>query len=88
MKQIIIQELKSPGCQICKRFEAFWEKIKGEFPNVKMEIVDVTTPQGQELAKKHLIFASPGIIINGELFASGGYNEEKFIAKLKELGGN
>ena len=50
-----------------------------------LEDIDVTTPRGQELAGKHLIFASPGIILNGELFSTGGVNEEKFLSKIKEL---
>jgi len=43
------------------------------------------TPEGQELAQKYMIFASPGIIINGELWATGGFNKEKFITRITEL---
>ena len=86
MKQIIIQELKSPGCQICAKFEDFWKnKITGQFPNAELKTIDVTTPEGQELAQKFMIFASPGLIINGELFSTGGFDEEKFINQLKTL---
>ncbi|MBI2591440.1 MAG: thioredoxin family protein [Candidatus Brennerbacteria bacterium] len=86
MQKIIIQELKSPGCQICARFEDFWKnKIAGQFPNAELKTIDVTTPEGQELAQKYMIFASPGLIINGELFSTGGYDEDKFIDKLKKL---
>lgn len=86
MNAVIVQELKSPGCQICRRFEDFWKiKIAGQFPNVGLKTIDVTTPEGQELAQKYMIFASPGLIINGELFSTGGYDEEKIIDKIKEL---
>lgn len=86
MNAVIVQELKSPGCQICRRFEDFWKtKIAGQFPNAELKIIDVTTPEGQELAQKYMIFASPGLIINGELFSTGGYDEQKFIDKLKKL---
>lgn len=86
MATIIVQELKSPGCQICARFEDFWKtKIAGQFPNAELKKIDVTTPEGQELAQKYMIFASPGLIINGELFSTGGYDEIQFIDKLKEL---
>ena len=37
------------------------------------------------MAQKYMILASPGIVINGELWASGGFDKEKFIVKLKEL---
>ncbi len=69
----------------CKEFAAFWETIQGEWPNVEFEEVSVVTTKGQELAQKHMIFASPGIIINGELFSTGGVDKKKFLEKLKEL---
>jgi len=52
---------------------------------VKYKNASVTTPEGQEIVQKHMIMASPGIILNGELWATGGFNKEKFVEKLKEL---
>jgi len=86
--KITVQELSSPGCHICKEFEEFWNSIKNDWPNVEYRNISVTTPEGQELAGKYMIFASPGIIINGELFSTGGFDREKFIAKLKTLSSN
>ena len=85
MKTIGLIELSSPGCQICKAFEEFWKSIETDWPNVKYENISVITPEGQALASKYMIFSSPGIIINGKLFFSGGFDKEKFIVKLKEL---
>ena len=85
MAQVILEEVFAPGCHTCKELEALWELVKGDFPNVRFDRVDVTTDKGQELAQKHMIFASPGIILNGELFSTGGFNKEKLIAKFKEL---
>ena len=50
-----------------------------------MREISILTEEGQGLAREHGIFASPGIIVNGELFASGGYDEKKFLEKLKAL---
>ena len=86
MKEVILEELSSPGCHICKIFEEFWHSsIESQFPNVRYRNISVTTPEGIEMVGKYGIFASPGIIINGELFSTGGFNREKFIQKLKEL---
>lgn len=85
MNQVILEELVSPGCQICRQFEEFWHSIKKDWPNVTYRKIDVTTPDGMEMAQKYMIFASPGIILNGELFATGGFNKDKFVQKLKEL---
>ena len=85
MKQIILEELTAPGCHVCRAFEEFWRMIEKNWPNVTYKKTDVTTEEGQQLAQKYMIFASPGIILNGELWATGGFDKEKFVAKLKEL---
>ena len=85
MKPIILEELSSPGCQICRAFEEFWFSIKQDWPNITYKKIDVVTPEGQEVVKKYMIFASPGIILNGELWATGGFDKDKLIQKLKEL---
>ena len=85
--KVHLQELTSPGCTHCAAFQAFWHSIEKDWPNVSFEDVSITTPEGQALAQQHMILASPGIILNGELFSTGGVNKEKFLAKLKELSG-
>lgn len=85
MKEVLLEMVSSPGCSHCRAFRVFWESMAKDWPKVKFRDVDVTTERGQELAGQHMIFASPGIILNGELFSTGGVNEEKFLAKLTEL---
>ncbi|MCI0542744.1 thioredoxin family protein [bacterium] len=87
MKDVILEEISSPGCTHCAAFETWWHTLEKEWPNVKYKNTSVTTPEGQELVSKHMIFASPGVIINGELFSTGGVDKDKFLAKLKELSG-
>jgi hypothetical protein len=48
-----------------------------------MREVSVLTEEGQALAREHGVFASPGIILNGELFSSGGYDENEFLGELE-----
>ena len=85
MKSVSLDVLSAPGCQICKVFEDFWHSIEKDWPNVNFRKVEVITEEGQAMAQKHMILASPGIILNGELFSVGGFDQEKFIQKLKEL---
>lgn len=85
MKSVILEELSSPGCTHCAAFEAFWHSIEKDWPNVSYKNISITTPEGQDLAQKHMIFASPGIFLNGELFATGGFDKEKFLTRLKEI---
>lgn len=85
MRPITLETLSSPGCHGCKLFEEFWHSIEKDWPNVTYRNVQVVTPEGQEMAGKYMILASPGIILNGELWTTGGFDKEKFIAKLMEL---
>lgn len=85
MKSVLLEELSSPGCHICKQFEEFWHSIEKDWPNVTYKNVSVVTNEGQEMAQKYMIFSSPGIIVNGELWSTGGFHKGKFIQKLKEV---
>lgn len=85
MQPIILETLSSPGCHVCKLFEEFWYSIAHDWPNVTYRNVQVTTPEGQAMAGRYMILASPGIILNGELWATGGFDKEKFVAKLQKL---
>ena len=87
MKPVVLEELSSPGCHICKQFEEFWHSIESDWPNVTYKNIDVITPEGQEMAQKYMIMASPGIILNEELWATGGFDKKKFVAKLEHLSG-
>jgi glutaredoxin len=85
MKKVSLKVLTSPACTHCHEFLEYWDSAKNEWANVEMEEISVITPKGQEMVQRHMIFSSPGIIINDELFATGGVNKGKFVAKLQEL---
>ena len=85
MKPIALDVLSSPGCQICKQFEEYWKTVEKDWPNVTHRQIEVTTPEGQEMVQKYMIFSSPAIMVNGEMFSMGGFDREKFVAKLKKL---
>ncbi len=84
--EVKVTELSTPGCSHCAEAKDFLEhEFKPKISAVTVEYVSVMDPGGQELVQKHMIFASPGIIINGELFATGGLDKDKFIDKVNEL---
>ncbi len=85
MKSVELVELSSPGCSHCAAFRNFWHSIESKWPDVHYKDVSITTPEGQELAGAHMVLAAPGIFLNGELFATGGYDEVAFLKKLEEL---
>jgi thiol-disulfide isomerase/thioredoxin len=56
-KEITLDVLASPGCVVCRSFEEFWHSIEKDWPRVKFKHLDVTTPEGQEMASKYVIMA-------------------------------
>jgi len=81
-----IQFLTMVGCHYCKEVKKIFDEIMPEFKDkVELEEIDMTAPEGQELVQKYGVMASPGIVINGELFSTGGVNREKLVEKLKSL---
>ena len=85
MKPILLEEVSSSGCHNCRAFREWWDTGKHDYPNVTIKEIDLTTNEGQVLVQKYMIFASPGIILNGELFSTGGFNKDQLIVKLKQL---
>lgn len=73
------------GCHECAKAKELFEELKPKYPQMQIEEINATTPQGIELVQKYGIFSSPGIIINGELFSMGALNKDKFVQKLEEL---
>ena len=85
MKEIMVESLSSPRCLNCEAFEKFWHSVEAQYPNVTYQKRSILDNDGAEMAQKFGILASPGIVINGELFSVGGVDTEKFINKIKEL---
>lgn len=85
MKHVTLDILTAPHCKPCDDLVRFWESVKVEWPNVEMREVSILTEEGQALVQKHLVLASPGIIINDELFGVGDWNGGAIQEKLKIL---
>lgn len=83
--KIDVQLVISPGCTHCAEVRKVLAELKPKYPAMQVEEIDATGEKGMELVVKYSIMASPGTIINGELFAAGGLNKDSFIKKLDSL---
>lgn len=79
--------VRPDGCHHCKEVKNTLESLKGEFPDLVLEEVDMVTPEGQKLVQEHHILSSPGILINDEFFAFGGATEKELREKFSEIKG-
>tara|TARA_B100000508_G_scaffold136668_1_gene130048 strand:- start:63367 stop:63624 length:258 start_codon:yes stop_codon:yes gene_type:complete len=74
------------GCHNCAEAKKIFEEVLPEFEGkVTVTEVDIASPEGQELVQKYSVMASPGIIINDELFSTGGVSKDKLVEKLQSL---
>lgn len=80
-----VQFVTVPGCHECEKAKKFFEELRPQYPEMQIEEIDATTSRGMEIVQKYGIMASPGIIIDNELFSTGALNKEDFVKKLNEL---
>lgn len=86
MNKIKIQEVSAEGCASCAIVKKILEEhIKPQFSNVEVEYIDMLSEEGQNMVSEYNIMSSPGIIINGKLFSTGGLDQNKLIEKIKSL---
>lgn len=77
--------IRPSGCQHCVQVKGTLEKLKTDYPDLVIEEIEATTPEGQGLIMKHGILSSPGILMNDEFFAMGGATEKQLREKFEEL---
>ena len=81
-----IKFLTMVGCHNCEAAKKIFDEVMPDYEGkVTVEEIDITSEEGQELVSKYSVFASPGIIINDELFSTGGVNKEQLVEKLQTL---
>ncbi len=82
---IKITLIRPLGCVHCASVKTTLEKMKTDYPELVIEEIDMTSPEGRALVEKYSILSSPGILINDEFFAFGGATETQFRDKFDEL---
>jgi glutaredoxin len=71
-----VEFITMPGCVQCAKAKAVIEKVKPEFPDMRVTYLDAT--EHPDLIQKYRIMSAPGIVIDGELAFSGGLSEAAF----------
>ncbi len=84
-KEINLTLVTREGCVHCAQTKELLKKLQPEYPELVVEEIDMTTPQGQELISKYSIMSSPGVIVNGEMFSMGGTTEKELREKFTAL---
>lgn len=82
--------LYSPSCSACPAAKSLFKELRVKYSFSYRE-VDITTPDGQELADRHSVRAVPATIIDGRLTFVGVPTrqsvEKAFELKMKQRAG-
>lgn len=77
-----VKLVTSQSCAHCMRAKEALDEIKKDMPDLEVETIDLFKDEGQELAQKYGIMASPGIIIDDKLAFQGGATKEQLKKAL------
>lgn len=80
---IELKILATPGCAPCKVVEGIATKLRGEFPHLRVEKIDLM--EHPEVAAKYGVVASPTMVINDTVVFVGLVSEARLRAKLEEI---
>jgi len=80
-----IKFLTMVGCHNCAAAKKIFDEVMPDYKDVEVVEIDITSQEGQELVSKYSVLASPGIIIDDELFSTGGVDRDKLVEKLQSL---
>ncbi|MBI2288229.1 MAG: thioredoxin family protein [Chloroflexi bacterium] len=80
---IDLKLLTTLGCSKCDQTKKVIEKVKPDFSDMKVEIINLM--EHPELAVKYGVMISPALIINEKVAFVGGVNEEQLRKKLIDL---
>ena len=67
---IAITIVTSSTCKSCGQAKAVWERMGRERP-LRIEMVDINSSQGRELAATHNIFTTPTSLVDGKIAVRG-----------------
>jgi glutaredoxin len=80
---IEVTVLVRQGCQTCKSAVQILHNLEPEF-DLKIREVLVTSQEGEERAKRHMVAAIPAIIIDDQLIFTGPITKDELRIRLNE----
>ncbi|QRM35297.1 glutaredoxin domain-containing protein [Microvirga sp. VF16] len=82
MPPIDVLILTQDYCGFCEEARAVFQRLTREFP-LSIAILDINSPEGQELAARGGVLFPPGVFIGGEPFCYGRPSEQKIRREME-----
>lgn len=74
--------LSQQECAFCEQAKNILSRLQREF-DLELNVVDMASAEGAELAERGHIMFPPGIFLDGEAFSYGRLSERKLRKELK-----
>jgi len=63
------------GCKPCQHVKERLDRLRADFPEVRVEEVDIGSDRGEALALRYRLAALPGILVNDRMALVGDVSE-------------
>jgi len=80
MIQVLL--LTQESCTFCVQAKELFDRLSKEY-DLTVAILDVQSPEGEELALRSGLLFPPGVFLDGKLFSSGRPSERKLRHELE-----
>jgi glutaredoxin len=78
-----VRVLTSLGCTPCLRVKRIVEELQAEMPNLTVEEVEYTSPDGSKLAMEKGVLYPPAVFLNEQLIAKGKIDRDMLVAQIR-----
>lgn len=83
-RSIHLKLVTSAGCHFCREADQLLDNLGQRFP-LSIERIDLTSPEGVELARRFRVPFPPVLLIDGQYHAHGRISERKLTRALTRL---
>ncbi len=73
--------LTQPSCSMCTHAKSVLHRLKQEY-RLSIQELDLTSPDGQQLASRAGVMFAPGLLLDGQMFSFGRVPERKLRRAL------
>jgi len=82
-KEIEVLLVSGFGCKPCERVKERLQRLRAEFPELRVSEVDIGSEEGTALAVRYRLAALPGVLVNGRMALVGDVAEQLLRRELE-----
>lgn len=83
MPQLDVLILTQENCGFCEEAKLLFQRLAREFP-LSLTVLDLNSPEGQDLALRGGVLFPPGIFIHGEAICYGRPSERRLRREVED----